>query len=138
MGAQIPAIPEKPFATCGCRKFQLDPLGDHLNTCTTHSGAKKAHAWAVDQLADLFRTTHKAKTQQVIRSRGQHCGDIESSGYFTNEAVPVPLVLDLRIAHERFGRSSDPSLNGNLPYPNDIDRSLNEAAADKIRKYRAD
>ena len=27
---------------------------------------------------------------------------------------------------------------GNLHYPNDIDRSLNEAASDKIRKYRAD
>ncbi len=50
----------------------------------------------------------------------------------------MPLVLDLRIAHERFGNSSDPSLNGNLHYPNAIDRSLNEAAADKIRKYRAD
>ena len=31
-----------------------------------------------------------------------------------------------------------PSLNGHLRYPNDIDRSINEAAADKIRKYRAD
>lgn len=50
----------------------------------------------------------------------------------------MPLVLDLRIAHERFGRSSDPSLNGNLHYPNAIDRSLNEAATDKIWKYRAD
>ena len=39
---------------------------------------------------------------------------------------------------ERFGSSSDPTLNGHLHYPNDIDRSLNEAAADKIRKYRAD
>ena len=29
-------------------------------------------------------------------------------------------------------------LNGNLRYPNDNDRSLNEAAADKILKYRAD
>ena len=48
---------------------------------------------------------------------------------------PVSLVLDLSIAHERFGGSSDPSLNGNLHYPNDIDRSLNEAAADKIRTY---
>ena len=27
---------------------------------------------------------------------------------------------------------------GNLRYPNDKDRSLNEAAADKILKYRAD
>jgi hypothetical protein len=48
------------------------------------------------------------------------------------------LVLDLRIAHDRFGSSSDPSLNGHLHYPNDIDKSLNEAVADKIRKHRAD
>ena len=50
----------------------------------------------------------------------------------------MSLVLDLRITHERVGRSSDLSLNGNLRYPNDKDRSLNEAAADKILKYRAD
>jgi hypothetical protein len=47
-------------------------------------------------------------------------------------------VLDLRIAHDRFGSSCDHSLNGHLHYPNDIDKSLTEAAADKIRKYRAD
>jgi len=47
-------------------------------------------------------------------------------------------VLDLRIAHDRFGSRSDPNLNGKHHYPNAIDRSLNEAAADKIRKYRAD
>jgi hypothetical protein len=50
----------------------------------------------------------------------------------------VPLVLDLRIVHDRFGSSSDPSINGHLHYPNDVDRSLNEAAADKIRKYRTE
>ena len=137
MGAQITLITEKPLPACGCRKFQIDPLGDHLCTCTAHSGAKKAHDWAVDQLADLFRTTHKVKTQQVAKSRGQHCGDIELAGYLANVAGPVPLVLDLRIAHERFGSSSDPNLNGHLHYPNDIDRSLNETAADKIRKHRA-
>jgi hypothetical protein len=58
--------------------------------------------------------------------------------HLANSGGPVPLELDLRIAHDRFGSSSDPSLNGNLHYPNDIDRSLNEAATDKIRKYRAD
>ncbi len=47
MGAQIPVIAEKPLAACGCRKFQLDAMGDHLCTCTAHSGAKKAHDWAV-------------------------------------------------------------------------------------------
>jgi hypothetical protein len=50
----------------------------------------------------------------------------------------VPLVLDLHITHERFGSSSDPSINGHLHYPNDLDRPLNEAVADKIRAYRAD
>ena len=33
---------------------------------------------------------------------------IELAGYLANEAAPVPLVLDLRIAHDRFGSSSDP------------------------------
>ncbi len=114
MGAQLPVIPEKPFATGGCRKFQLDPLGDHLNTCTTHSGAKKSHDWMVDQVADFFRTTDKVKTQQVVKNRGQHCGDIELEGYLVNEAGSVSLVLDLRITHDRVGRSSDPTLNGHL------------------------
>ena len=138
MGAQIPVIAEKPLATCGCQKFQLDPLGDHLSTCTCHPGAKKAHDWMVDQIADLFRTTHKVKTQQVVKSRGQHCGDIELAGYLANEAGPVPLVLELRIAHDRVGSSTDPTINGHLRYPNNLDQSLNDAAADKIRKYRAD
>ena len=138
MGAQIPVISEKPLTTCGSRKFQIDSLGDHINTCNSHSGAKKAHDWVVDQLTDLFRTTHRTKTQQVIRSRGQDCGDIDLEGYLSNESGPVPLVLDLRITHECVGRSSDLSLNGNLRYPNDKDRSLNETVGDKILKYRAD
>ena len=83
-------------------------------------------------------TTHLVKTQQVVRSRGQRCGDIELAGYLVNAGGPVPLVLDLRIAHDRWGRRSDPSINGHLHCPNDIDRSLNESATDKIRKYRAD
>ncbi len=48
----------------------------------------------------------------------------------------MPLVLDLRI--DRFGSASDPSLNGHLHYPNELDRSINEVVTDKIRKYRAD
>ena len=35
-------------------------------------------------------------------------GDIELAGYLANVAGPVPLMLDLRIAHERWGSSSDP------------------------------
>ncbi len=58
-------------------------------------------------------------------------------GYLANATGPVPLVMDLRIAH-RYGSSFDPSLNGHLHYPNDIDRSFNEVTVDKIRKYRTD
>ncbi len=43
---------------------------------------------------------------------------------------PVPLVLDL--THESWVSSSDPSLNGHLHYPNDINRPLNETTSDKI------
>ncbi len=48
--------------------------------------------------------------------------------YLVNVTGPVPLVLDLLIPHDRFGSSSDPSLNGHLHYPDDIDKSLNETA----------
>jgi hypothetical protein len=51
---------------------------------------------------------------------------------------PVSLVLDFLITHDRFGSRSDPSINGHLHYPNDLDRTLNEIAADKIRSYRVD
>jgi hypothetical protein len=42
------------------------------------------------------------------------------------------------MAHDRVGSSADPTLNGHLKYPNNLDQSLNDAAVDKIRKYRAD
>ncbi len=93
----------------------------------THSGVKKTHDWVVDQLADLFHTTHKVKTQQVVKIRGHHHGDIELVTYLVNTTDPVLLVLDLLIDHDRFRSSSDPNLNGHLHYTSDIDRSLNEA-----------
>ena len=106
----IPSLSELPLSACGC----------------------------IDQIAYLFHTTHKVKTQQVTRNRGQRCGDIELPGYLASVSGPVPLVLDLCITHDRFGSSSDPSINGHLHYPNDLDGSLNEATTDKIRQYHTD
>jgi hypothetical protein len=51
----------------------------------------------VDQLSDLFHTTDKVKTQEVVKSRGQHCGDVEVTGYLANVSGPVSLVMDLRM-----------------------------------------
>ena len=87
-------------------------------------------------IVDLFHTTHHAKTRQV--SRSQQCGDIELTEYLTKETGSVSLVSDLPIPHDRFGSRTDPNLNGHLHYPNDMDRSLNEAVTAKIRKYHAD
>ncbi len=69
----------------------------------------------------------------MARNRGHQCGDIEVPGFLTNATGPVPLVLDLLIGHERFGSIFDPSINGHLHYPNDVDRPLNETDTDKIR-----
>jgi hypothetical protein len=60
-------------------------LGDHVSTCTTQSGAKKAHDWAVEQLADLFRTTRRVKTQQVA---GTGVNDV-----VTSSLLPTWLML---------------------------------------------
>ncbi len=70
--------------------------------------------------------------------KGTRLGTSSSRDILVNETVPVSVVLDLRIAHDRFGSSSDPSLNGNLHYPNNIDGSLIETTDDKIRKYHTD
>ena len=65
--------------------------------------------------------------------------DVPDRGIILSHAAgPVSFVLDLLIVHEKFGSSSDPSINGHLHYPNGVDRSLNEFATDKIRKYRTD
>ncbi len=60
-----------------------------------------------------------------------------TTGILTVYRCTVPLVLDLRLVHDRFVSISDPTLNGRLHY-NDIDKSLNEAFNDKIRKYHTD
>ena len=50
------------------------------------------------------------------RTRGHRCGDIELAGYLVNTTGPVPLVMDLHVTHDRFGSTSDPSINGHLHY----------------------
>ena len=72
---------------------RLQKVQDRLScrpcyTCTTHSGVKKTHDWVVDQIVDLFRRTHKVKTQEVVRNRGQRCGDIDLT-------PPLPSLLFL-------------------------------------------
>jgi hypothetical protein len=74
----------------------------------------------------------------VVKNRGQHCDDVELTGYLTNETGPVTLMLDLLIVHDRVGSSTDPTLNGQLRHPNNLDQSLNDVVVDKVREYHGD
>ena len=53
-----------------------------------------------------------------------------------DEAGRIDLVMDLCIAHERWGSSPNPVLHDLLyyPLPPDIDNSLNEDTTEKLRE----
>ena len=82
-----------------CNNFFVDALGDHVCTCTAHSGAKKTHDWAVTQLADLFRTTTKFTSFNVSHSRGQRCGDIELTAFLLADAAGPTYTPNTRPPH---------------------------------------
>jgi hypothetical protein len=76
MGDQIPVITEEP--TCGCRKFQLDEMGDHFCTCTVIRMPKRLMTgWLINWLTFSTPHWHHTKTQHVTKSRGRHCGDLQ-------------------------------------------------------------
>jgi hypothetical protein len=113
LGLEVPALASLPRrnqrspALCGCKKHGMDLYGDHTSTCTAHSGATKAHDWAVGVLGPLFRTAgHVVRTQHgVTTSAGQRRGDVEVRHYLHDTAGSRSLVFDLSITHDRIGSS---------------------------------
>ena len=89
LGLEVPELASLPrrnnssLAQCGCKKHGMDLHGGHTSTCTAHSGATKAHDWAVGVLGPLFRTAgHVVRTQHgVTASAGQRRGDVEIRNY---------------------------------------------------------
>jgi hypothetical protein len=112
--------------------------GDHTSTCTAHSGATKAHDWAVGVLGPLFRTAgHVVRTQHgVTASAGQRRGDVEIRSFLQEAAGRRSLVLDLSITHDRIGSGCHVQQNGSLSHPQDLDSPLRLAAQRKINSYR--
>jgi hypothetical protein len=63
----------------------------------------------------------------------------DTSLYLLSLALALSIHNKLNnLVANRGGSSAEPTLNGHLKYPNNLDQSLNDAPADKIRKYRAD
>jgi hypothetical protein len=136
--------PPSPAATnarppcAAAKKHGMDLFGDHTSTCTAHSGATKAHDWAVGVLGPLFRTAgHVVRTQHgVTASAGQQRGDVEVRHYLHDAAGSRSLVFDLSITHGRTGSSCHVQQNGLLSHPQDLDAPLRLAVQRKINSYR--
>jgi hypothetical protein len=136
--AALPRLNNTPLAKCGCKKFCMDFHGDHTSTCTSHSGATKAHDWMVSVIGPLFRTAgHLVRTQHgVTASAGQRRGDVEVRSFLRDQAGSRSLVFDLSITHDRFGSSSHVQQNGSLSHPQDLDGPMRVAAQRKTNAYR--
>jgi biotin synthase-related radical SAM superfamily protein len=53
----------------------MDFHGDHTSTCTSHSGATKAHDWMVSTLGPLFRTVgHTVCTHHGVTATARRRG----------------------------------------------------------------
>jgi hypothetical protein len=117
--SSLPRLHNRPLAKCGCKKHALDVYGDHISTCTAHSGATKAHDWMVGALGSLFRTAgHTVRTQHgVTASAGQRRGDVETRSFLQDAAGRRSLVFDLSMTHDRFGSSSHVQQDGLLSHP---------------------
>jgi hypothetical protein len=136
--ASLPCRNQRSPALCGCKKHGMDLYGDHTSTCTAHSGATKAHDWAVGVLGALFRTAgHVVRTQHgVTASAGQRRGDVEVRSYLRDAAGSRSLVCDLSITHDRIGSSFHVQHNGSLSHKQDLDAPLRMGAQRKINSYR--
>ncbi len=66
VGAQIPLLAEIPFSSSGSRKFQIDSLGDHLFTCTVHSGVKRLTSGRLIKWLTSFTQPTKWKRNRWI------------------------------------------------------------------------
>jgi hypothetical protein len=136
--ASLPRRNQRSPALFCCKKHGMDLYGDHTSTCTAHSGATKAHDWAVGVLGPLFRTAgHVVRTQHgVTASAGQRRGDVEIRSFLQDAAGCRSLVFDLSITHDRIGSSCHVLQNGLLSHPQDLDAPLRLAAQRKINSYR--
>ena len=134
--ASLPRRNQRAPALCGCKKHGMDLFGDHTSTCTAHSGATKAHDWAVGVLGPLFRTAgHTVRSQhQVTASAGQRRGDVEIKSYLQDVAGHCSLVFDLSITHDRIGSSGHVQQNGLLSHPQDLDAPLRLAVERKAHR----
>jgi hypothetical protein len=129
-----------PFANvqCPCQRYFMGGEGawDHINSCLYHAANwTSAHNHVLRALERVcndagLATTHK----RVLTSEGHRRADLEIRGIRVAERTD--LLVDVTIRHDFIGSGRNGQTQGQLRNPNNPDRILESAAADKIREYR--
>jgi len=123
---------------CSCKKFSLDPQGDHVLTCKKHTGATRGHNHVMDVLAQLshntgysVRANHTVSTTAAASNKQ---GDIELVNFVL--VGSATLVIDMLICCDHISNSTvnNGHLNGKM-HTNDY---LQARARAKNGKYKED
>jgi hypothetical protein len=130
-----------PFATvpCGCQRYFLGGEGawDHVNTCLTHSSNwTRAHNHVMTALESICNNAGYAiKHKRVLTSAGKQRADLEILNI--QVAQQIDLLVDVTLPHDFVGAGHNGLNQGQLRNPDNPDKLLDNASADKIRHYRA-
>ena len=73
----------------------------------------------------------RARADGCNGQQRQPAGGCQIQGYLKHNGVERDLVYDLSVTHERWGATDEPCKNRQLCYPDDINRPLQEEAAQK-------
>lgn len=91
----------------------------NLHNLRRFPGSLKAHGWAADQIAPIFRSASHSVKQEATLSEGKKRGYLEVLGYLRNAPGPHNSVIDLNITHDHLLSSFKPHTKGNLTHPAD-------------------
>ena len=97
------------------------------------AASTQAHDWVITQLQPLLRSLdrgHQVRDPPVqTASRGELRGDVQVKGNLQHNGAP-------RDFHERWEKADEPSKNGKLRQPADINKPLREDAQLKVTACR--
>jgi len=93
-----------------------------------YPGPRLGHHCTITQLPPLFRSLdHQVPVQTA--SRGELRGDVQVKGNLQHNGAP-------RDFHERWEKADDPSKNGKLRHPADINKPMREEAQLKVTEVQ--
>jgi hypothetical protein len=137
--ATNPALAHFANVPCGCQRYFMGGAGgwDHINTCLTHSSNwTRAHNHVMTALERICNNAgYATKHKRVLTSAGKQRADLEILNI--QVAQQIDLLVDVTLRHDFVGAGHNGLNQGQLRNPDNPDKILDSAAADKIRHYRA-